>query len=185
MTWGSFTGYRCASHPAGLPITINGKPFSHSAVPARMISGFQRAMLRLKPGEKVTFGILRDGKKRINIPVTIGTMPKSPVRTRRYVDRSLGMVVRNLAFEDTYARKLSATQKGVIVSLVKDGAPVTLGHTPLKPGYLITRINNQTVTDGKQFMTLINKAQKSASGEIVFVVIKPDSNTAVCRIGLH
>ncbi len=166
-------------------LTLNGKAFSQSAVPARMISAFERAMLTLKPGEKVTFGILRNGTKKMNIPVTIGDMPPTPVRTKRYLDRRLGMVVRDLAFEDSYARKLPATQKGVVVSLVKDGAPVTLGHTPLKPGYLITRINNQPVKDGSQFMKLLHAAQKAGTDEIVFVVIKPDSNTAVCRIGLQ
>ncbi len=166
-------------------LTINGKAFTQSAVPARMISAFQRAMLPLKPGEKVTFGILRNGTKKMNIPVTVGDMPPTPVRTKRYLDRRLGMVVRDLAFEDSYARKLPATQKGVVVSLVKDGAPVTLGHTPLKPGYLITRINNQPVRDGSQFMKLLRAAQKAGTDEIVFVVIKPDSNTAVCRIGLQ
>lgn len=166
-------------------LTINGKAFSKSAVPARMISAFQRAMLPLKPGEKVTFGILRNGNKMMNIPVTLGDMPPTPVRTKRYVDQRLGMVVRDLAFEDSYARKLPPTQKGVVVSLVKEGAPVTLGHTPLKPGYLITRINNQPVNDGSQFMTLLHAAQKAGTDEIVFVVIKPDSNTAVCRIGLQ
>ncbi len=166
-------------------LDINGKPFSSSSVPSRMIAAFQRAMLKVKPGQKIKLTLVRNGSKTITLPVTIGVMPPSPVRVHRYVDRRIGMVVRDVAFEDTYARKLPASQKGVIVSLVKDGAPVTLGHTPLKPGYLITRINNQPVTGGRQFMQLLHGALKAVAGEIVFVVIKPDANTAVCRISLQ
>ncbi len=167
-------------------LTINGKPFSRSAVPTLMLAHFERALQKMRPGRIVKFGILRHGRKYMTIPVKIGTLPPPPSRMARYYDHKLGLVVRKIAFADTYARKLSASLRGVIVSLVKGGAPASLGRTPLKPGYVITRVNNRKVTGGREFMTLLKRARRHLHGRrIVFVVIKADGNTAVCRIGLH
>jgi S1-C subfamily serine protease len=95
-------------------------------------------------------------------------------------------VARNLVFDDTYIRKLPAKQLGVMVALIKSGAPVSLGSTPLRVGYIITKINDQPVINAASFQNQLHAAvQKAAGGDVVFVVIKPDGNTAVCRIGLQ
>ncbi|MEI8197203.1 MAG: hypothetical protein WCI73_14995, partial [Phycisphaerae bacterium] len=92
---------------------------------------------------------------------------------------------RDLAFNDTYTRKLPETQKGVMIALVKQGAPASLGQTALKQGFLITRLNDQEVENQKQFLQLLEAATTNADQkEVVFRVIRQDGETQVCRIDL-
>ena len=57
-------------------LTVDGKEFSKSPVPEMMEMHFARVFDGLKPGDKITLGILRAGK-RLEIPVTLGTSPKN------------------------------------------------------------------------------------------------------------
>ena len=167
-------------------LTIDGKAFSTSPVPDLMLAQFERRIQRTHPGEKITLGILRNGTKTLTLPVTIGAMPVLAAQKKHYYNRKLGLVTRNLVFDDTYIRKLPAKQTGVMVALIKNGAPASLGNTPLMVGYIITKINDQPVINAASFQKQLNTAvQKASGGDLVFVVIKPDGNTAVCRIGLQ
>lgn len=167
-------------------LTINGKAFSQSPVPDLMLAQFERCVQQMHPGEKITMGILRNGTKALTLKATVGLMPTLAAQKRHYYNRQLGLVTRNLVFDDTYIRKLPAKQPGVMVALIKSGAPVSLGSTPLMVGYIITKLNDQKVVDAASFQKQLHTAiQKAAGGDLVFVVIKPDGNTAVCRIGLH
>ncbi len=167
-------------------LTIDGKAFSTSPVPDLMLAQFERCMRWMHPGEKITLGILRNGTKALTLHATIGVMPVLASQKKHYYNHQLGLVTRNLVFDDTYIRKLPAKQLGVMVALIKSGAPVSLGSTPLRVGYIITKINDQPVINAASFQNQLHAAvQKAAGGDVVFVVIKPDGNTAVCRIGLQ
>ncbi len=56
-------------------LTVDGKEFSQSPVPDMMEMHFARVFDTLKPGDKITLGILRAGKK-MDIPVTLAASPK-------------------------------------------------------------------------------------------------------------
>jgi serine protease Do len=167
-------------------LTINGKPFSESAVPDVMMAHFQRAIERQEIGQEVTFGLLRDeGKTHLDVTVKLGESPKLGAEYPLTHNAKLGLTTRDLAFGDTYNRKLEATQKGVMVVLVKQGAPASLGQTALHPGLLITRVNDQEVENEKQFEDLLKTATAEADAkEVVFRVIRQDGETQVCRIDL-
>ncbi len=167
-------------------LTIDGKAFSTSPVPDLMLAQFERRIQRIHPGQKIALGILRNGTKALTLPVTIGVMPVLAAQKKHYYNHRLGLVTRNLVFDDTYLRKLPAKQTGVMVVLIKNGAPASLGNTPLMVGYIITKLNDQPVINAVSFQKQLHDAvKKAAGGDLVFVVIKPDGNTAVCRIGLQ
>lgn len=166
-------------------LTVDGESFSNSPVPDIMVAHFQRAMEKTKIGQEITLGILRDGKTHVDIKVKIGESPRTGSEYPQIAHPKLGLTTHDLAFNDTYSRKLPADQKGVMISLVKQGAPAALGQTPLKSGYLITRVNDQEVRDQKQFDELLEAATADPEAkEIVFRVIRPDGETQVCRIDL-
>ncbi len=166
-------------------LTVNGKPFAHTPVAALMVARFESVMQKLKPGEKVKLGILRNGKPK-TITITVGQAPTPPSRLPRYYDRKIGLVVHDLAFIDTYSRKLPLTQKGVYVVLVHNGKPASLGTTPVQPGYIITRVDDHRIANITAFKMLVTKAETTpGKSEIVFEVIKGDGRTAACHVSLN
>ncbi len=167
-------------------LTMNGKPVSHSPLPSFMLAAFERKIFACKPGTIVHLGVLRNGTKHLNIAVKVGVQPVSGARLPRYYNRKLGVVVRDLAFFDLYDRKLSQKQTGVMVSLIRNGAPAGLGNTPLQAGYIVTRINNKKVGNVKQFAQMVAADMKAKTARsMVFEVINSKGNTAVCHVRLH
>ena len=67
-------------------------------------------------GEEITLSILR-GQDAKDIKVTLAAQPKQANVTKRFFAEDLGFVVREMVFNDTYARKLPVDQKGVLVAL--------------------------------------------------------------------
>jgi S1-C subfamily serine protease len=166
-------------------LTVDGQPFAHTPVAALMVARFEHRMQQLKPGQVVKLGILRNGKPK-NIAITVGLAPTPPSRLPRYYDRKIGLVVHNLAFIDTYSRKLPPTQNGVYVVLVHNGKPASLGTTPVQPGYIITRVDDHRIDNITTFKKLVTKAENTpGKPEIIFEVIKGNGRTAACHVSLN
>jgi len=166
-------------------LTVNGKPIAHTPVAALMVARFEHRMQELKPGQIIKLGILRNGKPK-TITITVGQAPTPPSRLPRYYDRKIGLVVHDLAFIDTYSRKLPLTQKGVYVVLVHNGKPASLGTTPVQPGYIITRVDDHRIDNIAAFKKLVTQAETTpGKPEIIFEVIKGDGRTAACHVSLN
>ena len=176
-----------ASDKAGLKardiiLTIDGKQFSTSPVADLMVTHFERAIDDKKPGDKITLGVLRDGQK-MEIPLTLGEMPRIPSEMKHVFSPLVGITTRDLVFSDAYSRRLPQDTKGVMVALVKNGAPASLGSTPLQAGYLITMyMINPSMTSSNFLDTVDKESQKTDLKEMVFVVIQPTGQTQVCRV---
>jgi serine protease Do len=165
-------------------VTVNGKEFSHNPVPEMMVLHFSRTIDELKPGDKVTLGVLRDDKK-LELPVTIGTSPRISSEVPHVFSPKVGLVTRDLVFADAYARKLPQDTKGVMVALVKSGSPASLGSTPVQAGFLITKVDDQPVENQKEFLEVLKKEEEKPDlKEMVFVVIQRSGETGVCRVDL-
>ncbi len=165
-------------------LTIDGKEFSTSPVPDMMVTHFERAIDDKKPGDKLTLGILRDGQK-MDIPVTLDDAPRIPSEMKHVFTQLVGVSTRDLVFSDAYSRRLPQDTKGVMVDLVKDGSPASLGSTPLKAGFLITKVDDQAVDNQDDFLDIMKKeAAKPDLKEMVFVVIQQSGETQVCRVDL-
>jgi serine protease Do len=165
-------------------LTIDGKEFSKNPVPDMMLMHFTRVIDQKKPGDKVVLGVLR-GDKMIDIPVTLGASPKTSAEMPHVFSPKVGITTRDLVFADTYQRHLPPDTKGVIVALVKQGSPAALGTTPLRPGLLITKIDDQPVENQQQFLDLLKKEEaKPDLKEMVFVVVQTTGETQVCRVDL-
>ena len=167
-------------------LTVDGKAFSQSTVPEFMVSQFQRILEKTEIGQTLTLGIWRDGNT-VQIPVKVAASPALSSEMAHVFNSTLGITTRDLVFADTYARKLPPDTKGVIVALVKKGAPSGLGQTPLQAGFLITFVNDQEVQSQKQFEDLLKvlmAGQTAGKKEIVFRVTRQDGETQVCRIDL-
>lgn len=170
--------------PRDIILTVDGKQFSTSPVADIMVAQFERLLDDKKPGDKITLGILRDGQK-MDIPVTLSETPRAGAEMKHVFSSLVGITTRDLVFSDAYSRRLPQDTKGVMVALVKNGSPASLGSTPLAPGFLITKVDDQPVDNQQQFLDVIQKeSQKTDLKELVFVVIQPSGQTQVCRVDL-
>lgn len=167
-----------------LILAMDGKPFSENPVPEMMVQHFARTLEKHQPGDKITLGILRDGKK-MDIPVTLGTSPKLASEQTFTYSAKVGVETRDLVYSDAYTRRLPQDTKGVMIALVKNGAPASLGSTPLHIGDLVTKVNEETIENQEQFLAAMKKIEAAPDQkEAVFVVIQSDGNTQVCHVDL-
>ena len=170
--------------PRDIILNINGKPFSTSPLPELMVMHFSRIIDDMKPGDKVTLGVLR-GNDTLDLSVTLGSSPKISSEMTHTFSPKLGVVTRDLVFSDAYSRRIPQDTKGVYVALVKQGAPAALGTTPLLTGALITKVDDQPVDNQQQFLDVLKKEEANPDlKEMVFVVIQRTGETQVCRIDL-
>ncbi len=170
--------------PRDIVLTLDGKEFSKNPVPEMMVMQFSRALDEKQPGDKITLGVLRDGKT-IDVPVTLGASPKIAAEMAHVFSSKIGVVTRDLVFADAYARRLPQDIKGVMVVLVKQGASASLGTTPLKAGLIITKVDDQPVDNQQQFLDVMKQEEaKTDLKEMVFVVIQTTGDTQVCRVDL-
>jgi len=137
-------------------LSLNGKPIVMSADLPHLVGG-------LKPGEKAVLDIVRDGsRKKLNL--AIGTMPEegqelaatgSPGGERS--NNRLGVTVVELTAEQKKGLDLKG---GVVVREVVNGPAAMIG---LRPGDVITHLNNQAIDSTATFTRVAKDLPKNRS----------------------
>ena len=88
-------------------VAVDGKPLDKLVSPALTTANFYRKLIRSKPGTKVTFTVLRDGKEQ-NLQVTTEEMPLRGEESPRYYNPELGFAARQLTKIEQYAQRVGA-----------------------------------------------------------------------------
>ena len=141
-------------------VAFNGQPVRHSSELPLMVG-------RTRPGNKVPLIVIRNGKEQ-TLTVQLQELPEEtklqqaiaepPTRNR------LGLIVTELP-----AEQRQQGESGVLVKDVKEGPAASAG---IRPGDIITRINNAEVADPAQFAELVGQLP---TGRPVPVLIKRDN----------
>ncbi len=138
-------------------LSLNGKPIIMSADLPHLVGG-------LKPGEKAELNVVRDGSRR-KLDVTIGTLPEegqelaasgSAQGGERSSNR-LGVSVVELTAEQKKGLDLKG---GVVVKEVLGGPAAMIG---LRPGDVITHLNNQAIDSTRTFTQVAQDLPKNRS----------------------
>ncbi|MGN0927320.1 DegQ family serine endoprotease [Ectopseudomonas mendocina] len=138
-------------------LSLNGKPIIMSADLPHLVGG-------LKPGEKAELDVVRDGsRKKLN--VTIGTLPEEGQElassgSAQGAERSnnrLGVTVVELTAEQKKGLDLKG---GVVVKEVLNGPAAMIG---LRPGDVITHLNNQAIDSTSTFTQVAQELPKNRS----------------------
>jgi serine protease Do len=138
-------------------LSLNGRPIIMSADLPHLVGG-------LKPGEKADLDIVRDGSRK-RLSVTIGTLPEegqelASAGSAQGGERSnnrLGVTVVELTAEQKKGLDLKG---GVVVKEVLNGPAAMIG---LRPGDVITHLNNQAIDSTSTFAKVAQELPKNRS----------------------
>lgn len=138
-------------------LSLNGKPIIMSADLPHLVGG-------LKPGEKAELDVVRDGsRKKLN--VTVGTLPEEgqelassgSAQGGERSNNRLGVTVVELTAEQKKGLDLKG---GVVVKEVLNGSAAMIG---LRPGDVITHLNNQAIDSISAFTQVAQDLPKNRS----------------------
>ena len=135
-------------------LSMNGQPIVMSADLPHLVGA-------LKAGSKATLEVIRNGKRQ-NLELTVGAIPDegkemSSSTGAEQSSNRLGVSVADLSEEQ---KKANDIKGGVIITDVQDGPAALIG---LQPGDVITHLNNQAITNGKQFTEIAKALPKNRS----------------------
>lgn len=136
-------------------LALNGKPIIMSADLPHLVGA-------LKPGSQVELDVVRDGSRK-SLKLNIGALPEdgeTVAGTAPGVERSsnrLGVKVVELTAEQ---KKNLDLKGGVVISEVQEGPAAMIG---LRPGDVITHLNNQAINSAKTFTEVAQALPKNRS----------------------
>jgi len=161
-------------------IEVNGKPLEKLASPDLTVRNFVRQLMRMRTGAKLTLKVL-SGTKSKTVTVTLGEMPMRPNEAKRYFNRALGLLVREKVMLDEYLDKSeTAGVPGLlVVGLVRNGPSDTAG---MKPGDVITNVNNQPVKRIDTFRQIVEKSLAASVTAPINFLVRRDSQALVITV---
>jgi serine protease Do len=163
-------------------VKINGQPMPRGDEPDDTADMLRRMILRMKPGDVVKLtAIDKPGAAPHELSVKLEERPPRPNTAERFYAEDLGFGVRDVTFEDTYARHKPRDTKGVVVTVLKNGAPAAAAH--LQPNDLVSELDGQSVTSLGQFKQVYQSLRKDRSHDAaVMVVNRLDGTTQTIRV---
>ncbi|SHL64217.1 DegQ family serine endoprotease [Phytopseudomonas punonensis] len=138
-------------------LSLDGKPIIMSADLPHLVGA-------LKPGTKANLEIVREGARK-TLKLAVGTMPaddgdeatETPTPGAERSSNRLGVSVAELTDEQKKALDLRG---GVVIREVQDGPAALIG---LRPGDVITHLNNQAISSAKNFTEVAQSLPKNRS----------------------
>lgn len=136
-------------------LSMNGQPIVMSADLPHLVGG-------LKPGSVAKLEVAREGGRK-NLAITIGSLPdetegvQPSVAGAEQSSNRLGVAVAELTEEQKSALDIKG---GVVISDVLDGPAAMIG---LRPGDVITHLNNQAIDSVKTFTKVAAALPKNRS----------------------
>ncbi|MGN6505682.1 MAG: PDZ domain-containing protein [Tepidisphaeraceae bacterium] len=161
--------------------SLNGKPLERGDLPDEAPMIFTRKLSEMKVGDQVTFGVVREqDQPPKQIKVTLDERPASPNKSKRFYAEDLGFTARDVAFEDTYQRKLPQGTKGVVIAFVRPQSSAQAAQ--IDTNDFVTQINQTPVTNVDEFKADYQKVRKDKPNEAVVLEVLRGGNTQIIRI---
>jgi serine protease Do len=153
---------------------VDGEPLR--AANETSADGFHQRVRDLPIGGKVNFDALR-GDKPQSFAVTLAESPVNTSGLRTLALTRLRAQLREMGFYDRAARRLPASQAGVVVDGVEGGGPAGLAH--LKGGDIIIRLHDQPVSDLSSLSRALEAALANGNGSVIPVQVIRGSETRI------
>jgi S1-C subfamily serine protease len=167
--------------PGDIIVSVNSKPLERGDLPEELPMIMLRKLLREKPGDVVTLGVVRaPNTPPINIDIKLGERPMIASQAARYFAEDLAFSTRDLVWDDKYRAKLDPSFAGVAVQFVRQqGAAQTGG---LRPGDFVTKLNQTAITSVDQFKEAYLALRESNPKDAVVMEVQRGVDTQIIRI---
>ena len=154
---------RAGMQPEDIIVALDGEPITTT-------SELMSRLARKEPGDRVTLGVIRDGR-RINVDVRLveferPEQPRSVAAASPSADQTLGFTVAPLTPEIRSRLGVQADVDGLAVTRVMPGSPAA---TALQPGDVIVEFNRQPV---RTVRDLERAAADVEPGDIVVIRVR-------------
>jgi serine protease Do len=167
--------------PGSVIVKVNGQPLERGDEPEELPMILMRQIRRMKIGDTVKLSLIESsGKEPKDVDVTLTERPPGANLADRYYAEDMGFSVREIVFIDTYARKLPAEQKGVVVSLIKPQSSAATAR--LQREDLITEMNGKPVEGLESFKKMYEGLRKDKPKEAMVLVVVRDGNNQTIRV---
>jgi serine protease Do len=130
------------------------------------------AVANVKSGDTVSMTVWRAGHEK-TLQVTIGTQPKeqkTASNDNKSGNASVGMALSKLTPDVKDQLGLDDNQKGVVVAQVQPGSPAA--ESGVRPGDVIVRVGNSTVTTPDQATEQIHAAEREKKEAVPLLVMR-------------
>lgn len=141
---------------------IDGEPLR--AANENSDDGYHQRVRDLAIGSRAEFAALREGKAQ-TFAVTLGESPVNTSGLRTLALTRLRAQLREFGFYDRAARRLPASQAGVVVDGVETGGPAGLAH--LQGGDIIISLGNEPVRDLAGLARSLDTALAKGNGSVI------------------
>lgn len=148
----------------------------YNKIPIVHVATLRNAVALMKPGERITLTVLRDGKT-IEIPIEIGNFPgetsaSTEIETMEAKENIYGFSVQELTAEIANAIGLNGSEKGVVITKVNSGTPAAWAG--LKKGTLILGINQIKISSMADYNQAMEATEK---GKPLLLLVKQGEAT--------
>ncbi len=130
---------------------------------------FQRKVRDLEIGGQATLTVLRDGQPR-NVTVALERTRLTPEEARRDRNTDFELTVRELTFFDVDENRWDEHVQGVLVVGLEPAGWAGIGG--LRPGDLVQRIGDVTITDLASYRKAMEQLSEDQPPRVVFVVLR-------------
>ena len=138
-------------------------------IPWRSPRNYLTSLLtRIGTGREVTFEVVRSGQKR-DVTIKLEEGPVNFDSAPRLKDDDLGLTVKALTYEVRYFNKLDKSVTGVILAKVESGSKASTANLELLS--IVTRVNNQPVSDPAGFAQLLEAQRKAGTRSVTLTVL--------------
>lgn len=163
-------------------VAIDGQTLPRFRPDSAVIGYVEREVLRRKPGEAVTFTVLRGGA-RVDAKVTLGEQPRLPIEAERKYFDDLGLTVREFVYDDAVVRRAKTDELGgVVAHFVKPNSPAAVAG--LRPDDWIREIDGLEVKTFASAVFQLAAIEADKSRTEAVLLVSRGSETALLRLKL-
>lgn len=164
-------------------LAVDGRPLPRLKPDSGVVQYLDRAVQLHRPGDKMTLGVLRDGR-RLELTATLTEEPtlirEAP---RKYFER-LGLTVREFVYGDAVLRRVKLKDSGgVVVSFVKSNSAVSTAG--LSAGDWIREIDGHEIKTYAEAVRLLAAIAADKTRTDFVLLTGRGGETAVLRVQLH
>jgi S1-C subfamily serine protease len=160
---------------------VNGAPLERGDTPEELPMILGRQVSRMNVGDPLTLTVIaKRGEAPKDVTLNLIERPAPASTANRFYAEDLGFTVRDMVFQDRYARRLEDNVGGVVVTFVKPQGNAQAGG--LARNDVITKINQTDVTTIDPFKEVYATFRKESAKESVVLEVLRGTDTQIVRI---